>query len=132
MSESRAEGGRHVQTGQNGSGQNGSGQTGGAASGESGYPKDAAPHHAKVDRAELRHEPGAPHSRLGHFMRTMGHLRSVYGPAAHRDLREDTSHGHNPEDLKESRELDGIDVQTDSEGHRYGVRKPPEGDQAPQ
>ena len=54
---------------------------------------------------ELRHEPGAPHTKLGHFMRTMGHLRSVYGPAAHRDLSEAEAYGHNAEDLKESEEL---------------------------
>jgi hypothetical protein len=53
----------------------------------------------------------------------MGRLRSVYGPAAHRNLDEDEAHGHNPEDLKESHELDGIDVETDSEGHHYGVRR---------
>ena len=70
-----------------------------------------------------RHEPGAPHSALGHFMRTMGHLRSVYGPAAHRDPGEAEAHGHNPEDLKENQELEGIDVKTDSEGHHYGVRR---------
>jgi hypothetical protein len=72
---------------------------------------------------ELRHEPGAPHSKLSHFMRTMGHLRSVYGPAAHRNLDEAEAHGRNPEDLKESKELEGIDVETDSEGHHYGVRR---------
>ena len=83
------------------------------------------PQHAKSERAGLR-EPGAPHSRLGHFMRTMGHLRSIYGPAAHRDLSEEAPPSHNPEDIKESRELEGIDVQTDSEGHHYGVRRPPE------
>jgi hypothetical protein len=77
---------------------------------------------------EFRHEPGAPHSRLSHFMRTMGHLRSVYGPAAHRTLAEDEAHGRNPEDLKEFQELEGIDVETDSEGHHYGVRRQqPEG-----
>ncbi|WP_415855600.1 hypothetical protein [Sinomonas sp. G460-2] len=81
-------------------------------------PADGAPRHTGQ-------EPGAPHSKVGHFMRTMGHLRSVYGPAAHRDPREAEAHGHNPEDVKEFEELEGIDVKTDSEGHHYGVRKEP-------
>ncbi|MDQ4503150.1 hypothetical protein [Sinomonas sp. ASV322] len=70
-------------------------------------------------------EQGAPHTGVGRFMRTMGHLRSVYGPAAHRDPLEAEAHGHNPEDVKNSEELDGIDIQTDSEGHHYGVRREP-------
>ncbi|NUP74107.1 MAG: hypothetical protein HOQ07_05585 [Sinomonas sp.] len=75
---------------------------------------------------DSRQEPGAPHAALGHFMRTMGHLRSVYGPAARRDPAEAEAHGENPEDVKEAQELEGIDVHTDSEGHHYGVRREPE------
>ncbi|MEA5454151.1 hypothetical protein SPF06_05375 [Sinomonas sp. JGH33] len=74
---------------------------------------------------EPRGEQGTPHTKVGRFMRTMGHLRSVYGPADHRDLRESQPDTHNPEDVKESHELDGIDVQTDSQGHHYGVRREP-------
>ncbi|MCH6471422.1 hypothetical protein [Sinomonas terrae] len=103
--------------------------TDGEAYANAGGAQPGEPQHARSDRADLRQEPGAPHSRLGHFMRTMGHLRSVYGPAAHRDLSEEAPHTRNPEDVKESRELEGIDVVTDSEGHRYGVRRPPEEDQ---
>lgn len=77
----------------------------------------------KPEPADVTREPGAPHSKLGHFMRTMGHLRSIYGPAAHRDLAEEEAHGHNPEDIKETEELKGIDVRTDSLGHHYGVRR---------
>ncbi|WP_334170593.1 hypothetical protein [Sinomonas sp.] len=123
MSESTTDGGRNAQAGD-------------AQPGEPPRPKGEGqpakvemPQQVPADRAQLRQEPGARHSRLGHFMRTMGHLRSIYGPAAHRDLDEEAAYGHNPEDLKESHELDGIEVQTDSEGHRYGVRKPSDGDQ---
>jgi hypothetical protein len=59
-------------------------------------------------------------------MRAMGHLRNVYGPANRRTAQEPERQGHNPEDVKEERELAGIEVVTDSEGHRYGVRKPTE------
>jgi hypothetical protein len=70
-----------------------------------------------------QHEPGTPETRVGAFMRVMGHLRDVYGPANRRVDEEELRHQPNPEDLKEQGELDGIDVETDSEGHRYGVRK---------
>lgn len=91
-------------------------------------PEDAPEPNRPTDGASKhggRQEPGAPHSKLGHFMRTMGHLRSVYGPAAHRDPLEAEAHGQNPEDVKEIQELEGIDVKTDSEGRHYGVRKEP-------
>lgn len=126
MSESTTDGGRHSRAG------GGQPDERRLPKGEAQHAKGEAPPYAKIDQAEVRQEPGAPHSRLGHFMRTMGHLRSIYGPAAHRDLSEEATHGHNPEDIKESDELAGIDVQMDSEGHRYAVRKPPEGDQPAQ
>lgn len=68
-------------------------------------------------------EPGARETKPESFMRAMGHLRGLYGPANRRIATEPERHGHNPEDLKEARELDGIDIEIDSEGHRYGVRR---------
>ncbi|BCT75042.1 hypothetical protein SCMU_08840 [Sinomonas cyclohexanicum] len=69
-------------------------------------------------------EPGRHESRPESFMRAMGHLRGLYGPANRRTSDEPERHGHNPEDVKEEQELAGIEVETDSEGHHYGVRKP--------
>ena len=70
-----------------------------------------------------RHEPGSHEDRVHAFMRAMGRLRNVYGAANRRDPGEPERHGHNPEDVKEEHELEGIDVETDSEGHHYGVRR---------
>ena len=70
-----------------------------------------------------RHGPGSHETRVYAFMRRMGRLRNVYGAANRRDMAEAERHGHNPEDVKEQRELDGIEVETDSEGHHYGVRR---------
>jgi hypothetical protein len=70
-----------------------------------------------------QHEPGTHETKSESFMRAMGHLRGLYGPANRRTASEPERHGHNPEDVKEERELSGIDIETDSEGHRYGVRR---------
>ncbi|MEN2743292.1 hypothetical protein [Sinomonas halotolerans] len=75
-----------------------------------------------------RHEPGKPETRVQAFMRAMSRLRGVYGPANRRDLSEPERYGSNPEDAKEADELAGIEVETDSEGHHYGVRKDGSGD----
>lgn len=75
-----------------------------------------------------QHEPGQHETKAESFMRTMGHLRGLYGPADHLSAEEAERHGHNPEDVKEEQELAGIDVETDSEGHHYGVRKSDSGE----
>ena len=72
-----------------------------------------------------RHEPGSHETRVHAFMRAMAHLRNVYGAANRRDPGEPERYGANPEDAKEQNELNGIDVETDSEGHHYGVRREP-------
>lgn len=70
-----------------------------------------------------QHEPGQHETKAEAFMRAMGHLRGLYGPANRRIPTEPERHGRNPEDVKEEHELAGIDVETDSEGHHYGVRR---------
>ena len=70
-----------------------------------------------------QHEPGRHETKAESFMRKMGHLRTLYGPADRRTAQEPERHGHNPEDVKEEHELAGIDIETDSEGHHYAVRR---------
>ena len=72
---------------------------------------------------ENQHEPGVPETRITTFMRVMGRLRDVYGPANRRIAQEELRHRPNPEDLRTQHEVDGIEVEVDSEGHHYGVRR---------
>ncbi|GAB3269920.1 hypothetical protein GCM10027449_04460 [Sinomonas notoginsengisoli] len=72
-------------------------------------------------------EPGEHETKPESFMRAMGHLRALYGPANRRSMQEPERHGHNPEDIKEEKELSGIEIETDSEGHHYGVRRAGDG-----
>lgn len=67
----------------------------------------------------------AEHKRfLYRFMNATDHLQRVFGPADHADTQAPVVHRHDDFEHASEEDLAQFEVETDSEGHHYGVRKP--------
>ena len=64
---------------------------------------------------------------VGRFMRFTDHLQRVFGPADHLDTDTPVVHRHDEFEKASEDDLAQFEVETDSEGHHYAVRKPHEG-----
>ncbi len=62
---------------------------------------------------------------VGRFMGFTDHLRGIFGPADRADTDTPVVHRHDEFERASEEDLAGFDVETDSEGHHYAVRKPP-------
>ncbi|MBT1003447.1 hypothetical protein KIH31_12615 [Paenarthrobacter sp. DKR-5] len=56
-------------------------------------------------------------------MHATDRLRAVFGPADRADPRVPVTHRHDDFEEASEEELATFEVETDSEGHHYGVRK---------
>lgn len=61
---------------------------------------------------------------LKRFMNATDHLRAVFGPADREDVSAPVVHRHDDFEHASEEDLAQFEVETDSEGHHYGVRKP--------
>ncbi len=78
----------------------------------------------KIEHDPAGHDPAAHKRLVDKFMNATDHLQQVFGPADH--IGEGTPVIHRHDDFEHASEDDlaQFDVETDSEGHHYGVRKP--------
>ncbi|GAB3270640.1 hypothetical protein GCM10027449_05710 [Sinomonas notoginsengisoli] len=63
------------------------------------------------------------HRVLDTFMRVAERAEAVWGPAAHSDPEAPIVHRHDAFEQASEDELRSFEVETDSEGHHYAVRK---------
>jgi hypothetical protein len=64
------------------------------------------------------------HHRLERFMHATEHLQGVFGPADRGDVDGPVVHRHDEFEQASDEDLAQFEVETDSTGHHYGVRKP--------
>lgn len=63
------------------------------------------------------------HKVLDTFMHVTERAAAVWGPAPHSDLDAPVVHRHDDFEQASDSELQTFDVETDSDGHHYAVRK---------
>ncbi|WP_372434442.1 hypothetical protein [Arthrobacter cavernae] len=67
---------------------------------------------------------------MGHaldtFMKVTDRLQALFGPASQGDTKAPVVHKHDKYESASQVDLEHFVVETDTEGHRYGVRKEPD------
>jgi len=77
-----------------------------------------------TENKKIDHDAAGHRRLLDKFMNVTDHLQQVFGPADHIGEGTPVTHRHDDFENASEEDLAQFEVETDSEGHHYGVRKP--------